>query len=211
MTGCFVTFEGGEGSGKSTNLRILAEALEVMGHTVVTTREPGGSNGAELVRRLLVEGAADRWDEVTEALLHCAARRDHVTRLIRPALDRGDWVISDRFADSTMAYQGYGHGLGRKMIENLHRLTIGDLKPNLTLILDLPIETGLSRAGTRGGNETRYERMDGGFHQRLRDGFLDIAARESDRCIVIDATQKIDSVQHAIQQAVADRLGVHWT
>ena len=211
MTGRFVTFEGGEGSGKSTNLRILAEALEVMGHTVVTTREPGGSNGAELVRRLLVEGAADRWDEVTEALLHCAARRDHVTRLIRPALDRGDWVISDRFADSTMAYQGYGHGLGRKMIENLHRLTIGDLKPNLTLILDLPIETGLSRAGTRGGNETRYERMDGGFHQRLRDGFLDIAARESDRCIVIDATQKIDSVQHAIQQAVADRLGVHWT
>jgi len=211
MTGCFVTFEGGEGSGKSTNLRILSEALEVMGHTVVTTREPGGSNGAELVRRLLVEGAADRWDEVTEALLHCAARRDHVTRLIRPALDRGDWVISDRFADSTMAYQGYGHGLGRKMIENLNRLTIGDLKPNLTLILDLPIETGLSRAGTRGGNETRYERMDGGFHQRLRDGFLDIAAREPDRCFVIDATQKIDSVQRTIQQTIADRLGVHWT
>ena len=177
MTGCFVTFEGGEGSGKSTNLGILAEALEKIGHTVVTTREPGGSKGAEQVRSLLVEGTADRWDEVTEALLHCAARRDHVTRLIRPALDRGDWVISDRFADSTMAYQGYGHGLGRKMIEKLHRYTIGDLKPNLTLILDLPVETGLSRAGTRGGNETRYERMDGGFHQRLRDGFLDIAAR----------------------------------
>jgi dTMP kinase len=211
MTGCFVTFEGGEGSGKSTNLGILAEALEKIGHTVVTTREPGGSKGAEQVRRLLVEGTADRWDEVTEALLHCAARRDHVTRLIRPALDRGDWVISDRFADSTMAYQGYGHGLGRKMIEKLHRYTIGDLKPNLTLILDLPVETGLSRAGTRGGNETRYERMDGGFHQRLRDGFLDIAARESDRCIVIDAAQEIDSVQQAIRQAVADRLGVRWT
>jgi len=211
MTGCFVTFEGGEGSGKSTNLGILAEALEKIGHTVVTTREPGGSKGAEQVRRLLVEGTADRWDEVTEALLHCAARRDHVTRLIRPALDRGDWVISDRFADSTMAYQGYGHGLGRKMIEKLHRYTIGDLKPNLTLILDLPVKTGLSRAGTRGGNETRYERMDGGFHQRLRDGFLDIAARESDRCIVIDAAQEIDSVQQAIRQAVADRLGVRWT
>ena len=211
MTGCFVTFEGGEGSGKSTNLGILAEALEKIGHTVVTTREPGGSKGAEQVRRLLVEGTADRWDEVTEALLHCAARRDHVTRLIRPALDRGDWVISDRFADSTMAYQGYGHGLGRKMIEKLHRYTIGDLKPNLTLILDLPVETGLSRARTRGGNETRYERMDGGFHQRLRDGFLDIAARESDRCIVIDAAQEINSVQQAIRQAVADRLGVHWT
>ena len=211
MTGCFVTFEGGEGSGKSTNLGILAEALEKIGHTVVTTREPGGSKGAEQVRRLLVEGTADRWDEVTEALLHCAARRDHVTRLIRPALDRGDWVISDRFADSTMAYQGYGHGLGRRMIEKLHRYTIGDLKPNLTLILDLPVETGLSRAGTRGGSETRYERMDGGFHQRLRDGFLDIAARESDRCIVIDAAQEIDSVQQAIRQAVADRLGVRWT
>ena len=211
MTGCFVTFEGGEGSGKSTNLGILAEALEKIGHTVVTTREPGGSKGAEQVRRLLVEGTADRWDEVTEALLHCAARRDHVTRLIRPALDRGDWVISDRFADSTMAYQGYGHGLGRKMIEKLHRYTIGDLKPNLTLILDLPVETGLSRAGTRGGDETRHERMDGGFHQRLRDGFLDIAARESDRCIVIDAAQEIDSVQQAIRQAVADRLGVRWT
>ena len=211
MTGCFVTFEGGEGSGKSTNLGILAEALEKIGHTVVTTREPGGSKGAEQVRRLLVEGTADRWDAVTEALLHCAARRDHVTRLIRPALDRGDWVISDRFADSTMAYQGYGHGLGRKMIEKLHRYTIGDLKPNLTLILDLPVETGLSRAGTRGGDETRYERMDGGFHQRLRDGFLDIAARESDRCIVIDAAQEIDSVQQAIRQAVADRLGVRWT
>ena len=211
MTGCFVTFEGGEGSGKSTNLGILAEALEKIGHTVVTTREPGGSKGAEQVRRLLVEGTADRWDEVTEALLHCAARRDHVTRLIRPALDRGDWGISDRFADSTMAYQGYGHGLGRKMIEKLHRYTIGDLKPNLTLILDLPVETGLSRAGTRGGNETRYERMDVEFHQRLRDGFLDIAAREADRCIVIDAAQKIDIVQQAVRQAVADRLGVHWT
>ena len=210
MTGCFVTFEGGEGSGKSTNLGILAEALEKIGHTVVTTREPGGSKGAEQVRRLLVEGTADRWDEVTEALLHCAARRAHVPRLIRPALDRGDWVISARFADSTMAYQGYGHGLGRKMIEKLHRYTIGDLKPNLTLILDLPVETGLSRAGTRGGNETRYERMDGGFHQRLRDGFLDIAARESERCIVIDAAQEIDSVQQAIRQAVADRLCVRW-
>ena len=208
MPGRFVTFEGGEGGGKSTNLRMLATALEAAGETVIVTREPGGSEGAEQVRRLLVEGATDRWDAVSEALLHCAARRDHVERLISPALDRGDWVVCDRFADSTMAYQGYGHGLGREPIETLQGLAIGGLKPDLTLILDLPVETGLTRAGSRGGNETRYERMADGFHQRLRDGFLDIAAREPGRCVVIDATQEIDAVQQEVRRAVTDRLGV---
>ena len=208
MPGRFVTFEGGEGGGKSTNLRMLATALEAAGETVIVTREPGGSEGAEQVRRLLVEGATDRWDAVSEALLHYAARRDHVERLISPALDRGDWVVCDRFADSTMAYQGYGHGLGREPIEKLHGLAIGGLKPDLTLILDLPVETGLTRAGSRGGDETRYERMADGFHQRLRDGFLDIAAREPGRCVVIDATQEIDAVQQEVRRAVTDRLGV---
>ena len=208
MPGRFVTFECGEGGGKSTNLRMLATALEAVGETVIVTREPGGSEGAEQVRRLLVEGATDRWDSVSEALLHYAARRDHVERLISPALDRGDWVVCDRFADSTMAYQGYGHGLGREPIETLHGLAIGGLKPDLTLILDLPVETGLTRAGSRGGDETRYERMADGFHQRLRDGFLDIAAREPDRCVVIDATQEIDAVQQEVRRAVTDRLGV---
>jgi dTMP kinase len=208
MPGRFVTFEGGEGGGKSTNLRMLATALEAAGETVIVTREPGGSEGAEQVRRLLVEGATDRWDAVSEALLHYAARRDHVERLISPALDRGDWVVCDRFADSTMAYQGYGHGLGREPIETLHGLAIGGLKPDLTLILDLPVETGLTRAGSRGGDETRYERMADGFHQRLRDGFLDIAAREPGRCVVIDATQEIDAVQQEVRRAVTDRLGV---
>ena len=208
MPGRFVTFEGGEGGGKSTNLRMLATALEAVGETVIVTREQGGSAGAEQVRRLLVEGATDRWDSVSEALLHYAARRDHVERLISPALDRGDWVVCDRFADSTMAYQGYGHGLGREPIETLHGLAIGGLKPDLTLILDLPVETGLTRAGSRGGDETRYERMADGFHQRLRDGFLDIAAREPDRCVVIDATQEIDAVQQEVRRAVTDRLGV---
>lgn len=203
-----MTFEGGEGGGKSTNLRMLATALEAAGETVIVTREPGGSEGAEQVRRLLVEGATDRWDAVSEALLHYAARRDHVERLISPALDRGDWVVCDRFADSTMAYQGYGHGLGREPIETLHGLAIGGLKPDLTLILDLPVETGLTRAGSRGGDETRYERMADGFHQRLRDGFLDIAAREPGRCVVIDATQEIDAVQQEVRRAVTDRLGV---
>ncbi len=208
MPGRFVTFEGGEGGGKSTNLRMLATALEAAGETVIVTREPGGSEGAEQVRRLLVEGATDRWDAVSEALLHYAARRDHVERLISPALDRGDWVVCDRFADSTMAYQGYGHGLGREPIETLQGLAIGGLKPDLTLILDLPVETGLTRAGSRGGDETRYERMADGFHQRLRDGFLDIAAREPGRCVVIDATQEIDAVQQEVRRAVTDRLGV---
>jgi len=208
MTGIFVTFEGGEGAGKSTNLRMLADALRAAGKTVVTTREPGGSEGAEEIRRLLVEGAVDRWDRVSEALLHYAARRDHVERLIRPALDRGDWVVCDRFADSTKAYQGYGHGLDRKLIESLHNLSLGDLKPNLTLILDLPVETGLARAGSRGDNENRYERMADGFHQRLRDGFVDIAQREPGRCAVIDAAQDLPDVQKAIRHAVTERLSV---
>ena len=210
MRGCFVTFEGGEGGGKSTNLRMLARALRAAGHSVLTTREPGGSDGAEELRRLLVEGPTDRWDAVSEALLHYAARRYHVLRLIRPALERGAWVIADRFIDSTMAYQGYGHGLGREKIEALQSLAIGLLKPDLTLILDLPVEAGLARAGSRGDNETRYERMANGFHQRLRDGFLDIAMREPDRCVVIDATQDIDSVQKMVRQAVAKNLGMIW-
>jgi dTMP kinase len=210
MAGAFVTFEGGEGAGKSTNLRMLVDALEAAGKTVIATREPGGSEGAEEVRRLLVEGAVDRWDRVSEALLHYAARRDHVERLIRPALDRGDWVVSDRFADSTMAYQGYGHGLGRDRIESLHELVLGGLKPDLTLILDLPVEAGLDRAGSRGDAENRYERMADGFHQRLRDGFIDIARREPDRCVVIDATRSITTVQNAILNVVAERLSVTW-
>ncbi len=208
MTGRFVTFEGGEGAGKSTNLRMLVEALEAAGQKVVATREPGGSPGAEEVRRLLVEGTVERWDRVSEALLHYAARRDHVERLIRPALERGEWVVSDRFADSTMAYQGYGHELGRAPIEALHTLVLGDLKPDLTLILDLPVETGLARAGSRAGNETRYERMTDGFHQRLRDGFLDIARREPNRCVVIDATQDAAAVQAVIREIVSTRLTV---
>lgn len=210
MTGCFVTFEGGEGGGKSTNLRMLAKALEAAGHKVVATREPGGSEGAEEIRRLLVKGPTDRWDAISEALLHFAARHDHVVRSINPALERDEWVISDRFTDSTMAYQGYGHGLGREPIELLQKLAIGLLKPDLTLILDLPVEVGLTRAGSRGDRETRYESMADGFHQRLREGFLSIAEREPDRCVVIDATQDLDVVHEMVLQAVAKHLHVIW-
>jgi dTMP kinase len=149
MAGRFITFEGGEGAGKSTHVRLLAEALRAAGLSVVETREPGGSPGAEEIRELLVHGAVARWDPMSEALLHFAARRDHVTRVIAPALAAGDWVLSDRFADSTMAYQGYGHRLGREVIEQLYALAVGDLAPELTVILDLPVEDGLARAGSR--------------------------------------------------------------
>lgn len=205
-TGRFITLEGGEGAGKSTQIARLADWLRQVGRTVVTTREPGGSPGAEMIRKLLVEGAAERWDGTTEALLHFAARRDHLRSTVWPALKRGDWVISDRFADSTVAYQGHGHGLDRGMLERLYQVAVGDFRPDLTLILDLPIEAGLARAAARRGSETRYESLPKEFHERVRSGFLEIARREPGRCAVIDATQGIDEVAAAIAHAVSQRF-----
>jgi len=210
--GRFITLEGGEGAGKSTQQRRLAAWLRGHGRDVVETREPGGSPGAEDIRRLLVTGAAGRWDAMTEALLHFAARRDHLRQTIEPALARGSWVVCDRFADSTMAYQGYGHGLGRAPVEALYALAVGALKPDLTLVLDLPVDEGLARAGRRNGSagqgEDRYERMDLAFHQRLRDGFHDIVAREPGRCVLIDAHGDEETVAARIAAAVGGRLGV---
>lgn len=204
--GQFITFEGGEGAGKSTQLKLLAEALARAGIEVVTTREPGGSKGAEAIRALLVTGDVDRWDAQTEALLHTAARRDHLAKTVWPALERGAWVVCDRFADSTLAYQGYGHGLDKAFITGLTRLAIGDFIPDLTLILDLPVEEGLKRAGGRGGAEDRYERMGSPFHERLRQGFLEIARQAPDRCVVIDAMADLDNVHQAILKAIKGRL-----
>ncbi len=207
--GGFITLEGGEGAGKSTQIQRLAAALKQAGHPVLTTREPGGSPGAEAIRSLLVEGAVDRWDAVTELLLHYAARRDHLAQTILPALQSGTWVICDRFADSTMAYQGYGLSLGRGVVERAHALAVGDTRPDLTVILDVPLDIGLARAQARdGGDANRYERMDRDFHQRIRDGFLDIAKREPDRCIVIDAAAGADTVHTRIIEAVTQRLGL---
>lgn len=209
--GRFITLEGGEGAGKSTQAEQLAAALAETGLTVIATREPGGSPGAEDIRKLLLDGETGRWDPVAELLLHFAARRDHVVRTIEPALARGDWVVCDRFADSTMAYQGYGLGLGTAAVEQVRDIAIGDLRPDLTLILDLPVESGLARAGKRDGpssDQNRYERMDRAFHQRLRDGFLAIAAAEPRRCAVIDASLDFDEVQAAIRTAVSERLGI---
>ncbi len=205
--GRFITFEGGEGAGKSTQLRLLAQDLAQTGREVITTREPGGSDGAEAIRSLLVTGDVDRWDGYSEALLHSAARRDHLRRTIWPALDRGAWVLCDRFADSTLAYQGYGHGLPMDWITDLTRLTLGEFAPDLTLILDMPAAEGLARAVKRGGGEDRYERMGGAFHQRLRDGFLEIAATDPARCAVIDAVQSVDAVRADIAAEIRARLG----
>jgi len=205
--GRFITFEGGEGTGKSTQVRILAERLRAGGLDVVVTREPGGSPGAETLRRLLLEGEADRWSPVSETLLMYAARADHLETLIRPALVRGAWVICDRFFDSTRAYQGAGGGAPAQLIASLEQAVVGEERPDLTLVLDLPAEVGLERAIGRTKLD-RIEARDRGFHERLRAAFLDIAAREPDRCGLIDAAPDIETVAAAICEAVQTRLGV---
>ncbi len=206
--GRFITIEGGEGVGKSTHARLLRERLEAHGIETVATREPGGAPGAEDIRKLLVDGEVGRWDAICEALLHFAARREHLTKTIRPALESGRWVVSDRFADSTMAYQGYGHGLGRETVAQLQELAIGDFAPDLTVLLDLPVAEGLARAAARAGGADRYERMDAAFHERLRAGFLEIAAAEPERCVIIDAGAEKETVRAEIWAAVRARLGV---
>ena len=205
--GRFITVEGGEGVGKSTQVGRLADVLHERGITARCTREPGGSPGAEEIRQLLVTGETGRWDAMTEALLHFAARRDHLVTTVWPALERGEWVVSDRFADSTAAYQGYAHGLDRETIARLYALIVGDFAPDLTIILDAPVDLGLARAGTRGGDD-RYERMDVAFHERLRAGFLEIARDEPERCVVIDASATPDAVHRAVLAAVVDRFGL---
>ena len=214
MSGKFITLEGGEGAGKTAQIKLLADALKAGGLDPIITREPGGSPAAEVIRSLLVEGAVDRWQPMTEALLNFAARLEHVQATIEPALAAGRWVLCDRFADSTVAYQGYGHDLGRAVIDELHRLVLGYFQPDLTVILDIPVAEGLARATNReqaeGSREDRYEHMDEGFHQRLRDGFLDIARRNPERCVVIDAAQELDNVQAEIRTVVGQRLKVAW-
>jgi dTMP kinase len=160
-----------------------------------------------MIRKLLVEGPAERWDGTTEALLHFAARRDHLRSTVWPALKRGAWVVSDRFADSTRAYQGYGHALDLEALDRLYEVAVDGFRPDLTLILDLPVETGLARAAQRRGAETRYESLPRDFHERVRKGFLEIARAEPKRCAVIDASKDIDTIAAAIARTVGERLG----
>lgn len=210
--GRFITLEGGEGAGKSTQVKRLAAALSARGVDVVQTREPGGTPGAEDIRALLVTGDPSRWDAMTETLLHYAARRAHVEKAVKPALARGAWVISDRFADSTMAYQGYAGSVGREAVTALQELVLGEFAPDLTLVLDLPVETGLARAKARmtGASqaEDRYERMGLAFHESLRAAFHDIVRREPERCRLVDAGGTPDQVAAALWQAVALRFNL---
>jgi dTMP kinase len=204
--GRFITLEGGEGTGKSTQARRLAEALRQGGREVVVTREPGGSPGAEQIRKLVVEGEGGRWNPITETLLVYAARADHVARTIGPALAQGQWVISDRFNDSTYAYQGAGRGIERETIRRIDAAVLDDFKPDLTLVLDLPVEVGLARAGARGGTENRFESLDRDFHERMRKAFLDIARKQPERCRLIDAAGSEEAVAAAIWDAVKTRF-----
>ena len=204
--GRFITFEGGEGTGKSTQVARLVERLRARDLEVVQTREPGGSQGAEEIRNLALNGDAGRWSPMTETLLMFAARSDHLERTIRPALEAGRWVVCDRFADSSRAYQGVGGGTPAAFIETLDAAIVEATQPDLTLIFDLPVEVGLERAFGRGLLETRFESKGLEFHERLRQGFLDIAAAHPQRCVVIDADGDQDAVEARVWAAVEGRL-----
>lgn len=202
--GRFISFEGGEGTGKSTQARRLADALRARGLEVVLTREPGGSPGAEAVRELVVTGDKDRWSPVAETLLMYAARADHLDRVIRPALARGAWVVCDRFSDSTRAYQGLAGGAAPELIEAIDAAVVGADRPDLTLIFDLPPETGLERAAARGG-EARFEAKGADYHRRLAGAFRTLAARGEGR-VLIDASGTLDEVATRVETAVRQAL-----
>lgn len=201
MQGRFLSFEGIDGSGKSSQARRLAATLRAAGRAVVLTREPGGSPGAEEIRRLVLEGDPARWSPETEALLFTAARRDHLERTIRPALARGEWVICDRFADSTRIYQGASRGDLRDLVDGLHRLAIA-VEPDLTLLIDIDPEEGLARAQARPGVELRFEAMGLAMQTRMRQGFLDLAAADPGRFRIIDGSGSEEAVAARVLAAV---------
>ncbi len=204
--GRFVTLEGGEGAGKTTQSALLAEALAARGIGVLRTREPGGSPAAELLRGILLDGSVD-WAPHAETLLHFAARADHVAKTIEPALQAGTWVVCDRFSDSTLAYQGYGQGADRGFIASLVGLL--GIAPDLTIVLDVGEAVAAGRRRQRGGDADRYERLDAAFHARVRHGFRDIAKADPKRCVLLDASGSIRAVHTAILTAVWTRLAPH--
>lgn len=205
-SGLFITFEGGEGSGKTTQIKLLADKLKEQGQDVIITREPGGTAEAEKIRSLLVNRDGGDWTPLAEVLLLFAARSMHVEKLIKPALAAGKTVICDRFTDSTRAYQSYGHGLPIETVESINKTTLNGFEPEVTFILDLPVETGLARAGKRltedASKEDRFEKLKIDFHERLRQGYLDIAKKNPKRCMVINADDSVEAVAAAIH----DRL-----
>ena len=208
MRGRFITFEGGEGTGKSTHSTLLADRLKAAGTSVVLTREPGGSPGAEVIRHVLLSGVAKPLGIEAEALLFAAARGDHVRNTIEPALAQGVWVVCDRFLDSTRVYQGSLGHLDQLFIRALERVTIGDLKPDLTFVLDVPAEIGLARASKRRGERVadRFEAESRAFHEALREAYREIVAAEPGRCVAIDATEPKVAVAERIWKTVTERL-----
>src|ERR1043166_5327391 len=208
MRGRFITFEGGEGTGKSTHAALLAQKLRSFGIAVVLTREPGGSPGAEIIRHVLLSGAAKPLGAHAEAILFAAARDDHVRSTILPALERGRWVISDRFTDSTHVYQGTIGNVDPKLIDGLERITVGDLKPDVTFVMDVPAEVGLARANKRRGEgeADRFESETLDYHEKLRDAFRILPLIDPNRCVLVDATEERAAVTEKIWKVVSGRL-----
>ena len=211
-SGKFITFEGGEGTGKSTQIKLLSDVLTACGINNVLTKEPGGTDLGLDIRKMLVTGDADKMDAIAEALLYYADRRIHLTKKILPLLSEGNWVISDRFADSTKAYQYYGYDkrVPEKVLDDLYNLAVGDFKPDLTIILDLDPKIGLERSFAKAGNmevkELRHESRELAFHNNLRQGFLEIAIQEPERCVVLNANKSISDLHNEIVNLVMQRF-----
>ena len=207
-SGFFITFEGGEGSGKTTQIQRLAESLAqiVPAGSLVITREPGGVPAAESIRDLLVNGDTEKWQPLTEAFLMSAARHEHVEQIIRPALMQNKLVISDRFTDSTIIYQGVVGGVARQHIDAINNISCGDIAPDLTIILDMDSQTGLARADSRGVGEDRFEAKGPVFHEKVRAGFIDLAHADPERCVIIDASRSVDAIADDVLQLVLPRL-----
>jgi dTMP kinase len=206
--GKLITFEGGEGSGKSTQCKLLKKAFDNQNLEIIHTREPGGTEGAELIRDLLVKGDVNKWDAITETLLHLAARQDHIRNLIKPSLDSGKHIICDRFTDSTIAYQGFAHGLGLAKIDFLQKQVLGNFQPDITFILDISVKDGITRAAKRNDIENRYEKMGNFFHTKVKEGFLEIARKDPNRCILIKANDSIDNVHQIVINSINEKFSL---
>jgi dTMP kinase len=207
MRGKFISFEGGEGAGKSTQIKALQDYIEKKGKSVVLTREPGGTPNAEQLRDLVVSGEPGRWSPLEEMLIMYTARSELVRTLIRPCLKQGKWVVTDRFADSTMVYQGYAGGVPKTRIRKLHKLILGSFQPDLTLILDVPAQSGMARVSARADEISRFEKHPPNYYEKIRKGYLKIARKNPKRCVVIDGTQSIAKVSQDIQSAVEAHFG----
>ena len=208
MAGQFITFEGGEGSGKSSQINILKSKLIGKGIDVVCTREPGGTPSAEILRELVTTGEVNKWEPMTEALLMFASRYEHIKNLIIPSLENGKWVLCDRFYHSTYAYQGLGHGLGLKAMEALKKISIGEIEPDLVFFLDIDPMEGIKRTMGRHTNEDRFEKMDISFHTKLRDAFLGFSKTYSENSVVINAGQEINKISDIIFEEIEKRFKI---